>query len=409
MPRYFLRTRNREQRREAAAVLNFGVGAMAPEQGRSDPTILLADLSEQQARQARESGIDVYEDVQFAHMGPRDPFEWRTDAALYWQRGAAAPVAQAVVGLPDVLDQIGAPRAWQRSRGAGVTVVVVDTGICPTLPEIPLAKRAAENLPTEFSGFHWQDAVGHGSMCATIAGATRAAGGRFDGVAPDCTILSARTRFGSTDLYRIYDELITLKRSGAIQGPIVVSNSYGFYSCSPVVALPEDHPYLSIVTAAIEAGITVVYAAGNNHWDVLCNNDPAADSPNTIWAVNSIDAVLSVGTVDRNESNRDPATPHPNSSRGPGQWARELPKPDCVAPTYGTVTWGCEPRWMDWWGTSGACPQVAGLAALLLSIDPKLSPHAVGEIIRGTSRDLGAPQTCVGRGMIDCWAAVTSI
>jgi len=152
-----------------------------------------------------------------------------------------------------------------------------------------------------------------------------------------------------------------------------------------------------------------VFAAGNNHWYLQdCKNDPEACTPNTIWGVNSHDMVISVGTVNENDSNQDPSTPHPNSSRGPGQWAHSGTKPDCVAPTYGEVVWGCGYKNKEWWGTSGACPQVAGLAALLLSANPALSPKQVCDIIRRTCRRLSAPATCVGAGLIDCAAAVAS-
>jgi subtilisin family serine protease len=210
----------------------------------------------------------------------------------------------------------------------------------------------------------------------------------------------------ASDIHTIYDELITAKKQRKIPGPLVISNSYGLYTCSAPAALPEDHPYLDIVVEAVNTGIPVVFAAGNSHWDVLCKNDPKACSPNTIWAVNSHDMVMSVGTVNENESNQDTSTPHPNSSRGPGQWARATTKPDCVAPTYGEIVWGCGYRLMDWWGTSGACPQVAGLAALLLSANPALSPAQVYNIIRSTCKPLGAPPLCVGSGLIDCSAAV---
>jgi serine protease AprX len=243
-------------------------------------------------------------------------------------------------------------------------------------------------------------------MCATIAGATKSAGGKFDGVAPDATILSARTTLMASDIHIIYDELISAKKGGKIPGPLVISNSYGLYTCSAPTGLPEDHPYLDIVVEAVKNSIPVVFAAGNNHWDVLCKYDPKACTPNTIWGVNSHDMVMSVGTVNENNSNQDSATPHPNSSRGPGQWAHSTTKPDCVAPTYGEVVWGCGYRHMDWWGTSGACPQVAGLAALLLSANPALSPAQVYNIIRRTCKVLGAPPTCVGAGLIDCAAAV---
>jgi hypothetical protein len=99
---------------------------------------------------------------------------------------------------------------------------------------------------------------------------------------------------------------------------------------------------------AIRAGIVVVYAAGNNHYDVKCNNDPTRCSPNTIWTVNSMDEVLSVGTVDWN--NKMDSGQHANSSRGPGQWSNKHKKPDCVAPTYGEVILG---EWLPGDGVVG--------------------------------------------------------
>jgi len=62
---------------------------------------------------------------------------------------------------------------------------------------------------------------------------------------------------------------------------------------------------------------------------------------------------------------------------------------------------------MEWWGTSGACPQVSGLAALILSANPALKPDQVADIIRSTAKPLGGPASCVGSGLIDCGAAVT--
>jgi subtilisin family serine protease len=161
------------------------------------------------------------------------------------------------------------------------------------------------------------------------------------------------------------------------------------------------------VLDAIAAGIVVVYAAGNNHCDVLCNHDGTKCSPNTIWSVNSLDEVLSIGTV--NWDNRMDSGQHANSSRGPGEWANVHKKPDCVAPTYGEVIWGNDYKVMEWWGTSGACPQVAGLAALLLSAEPGLTPAQVGKIIRETCRDIKLPKTCAGAGLIDCETAMAKV
>ncbi len=365
--------------------------------------VMIAELTDEQVERARKEGAEVFGDLEFEHFEPASEAHSR-----YWESGPeVATMAHPAAGggLDEVLDQIRAPKAWAVSRGEGVTIAIIDTGICPTLPDIPANKRSSIDLSSHYQGAHWNDPKGHGSMCAVIAGGSNASGGRFNGVAPDATVLSARTTLLSTDIYRIYEELVLLKRSGQI-GPLVASNSYGLYQCSPPAELPDNHPYMEVVLQAIQEGIVVVFAAGNNHWDVLCKHDPAACEPNTIWGANSHDQVLSIGTVNANESNTDTSTPHPNSSRGPGQWAHEFPKPDCVAPTYGEVVWGCGYRYMDWWGTSGACPQVAGLAALMLAQDSSLTPAQVGDRVRTTCRPLNAGWNCVGRGIIDCASAL---
>ncbi|MFN3232275.1 MAG: S8 family peptidase [Alphaproteobacteria bacterium] len=408
MTKYFVRFGEIETASEALSFFNERPKSTQPQRSKTDPTLAIAELDDHDVVVMRERGAQVYEDIQFSVVPPtQDRSETGTRAAEFWRMPTDRSALMAPTkSLDDVLDHVRAPEAWAYSRGGGTTIAIVDTGICGSLMEFPQNKRSSIDLDTAFTGQHWSDIKGHGSMCATIAAGSKALGGRFDGVAPDATVLAARTTLSATDIYAIYDELIDAKRVGRIDGPLIISNSYGLYTCSPPSTLPQDHPYMNIVLTALDEGAVVVFAAGNNHYDVLCGHDPQACEPNTIWAANSHDRVLSIGTVNENESNRDPATPHSNSSRGPGEWAQDLPKPDCVAPTYGRVVWGCGYRIMDWWGTSGACPQVAGLAALILSVNPRLTPRRVGDIIRETCRPLEDAPSCVGHGIIDCEAAV---
>ncbi len=223
-------------------------------------------------------------------------------------------------------------------------------------------------------------------------------------------MISCRTNFKASQIILIYDDLLEWKLNNRIPGRLVVSNSWGSYVCSPPLDLPADFPLFQNIHSLIAAGICFVFAAGNNH--TLCKHSPTGQTPTTIWGANSLDQVLSVGTVNRAGTNQDPTTPHVQSSRGTGQHARANPKPDCVAPTYGEVRWGDGYRHMDWWGTSGACPQVAGLAALLLSANPTLNPGNVSDVIRNTCTAPagGAVHSpCVGRGIINCAAAVASV
>jgi serine protease AprX len=67
-------------------------------------------------------------------------------------------------------------------------------------------------------------------------------------------------------------------------------------------------------------------------------------------------------------------------------------KPDLVAPTPhgGLVAFGLEDRtFPNGWDTSGACPQVAGLAALLCTAEPSLKLEVLFTRIRIGARDLG--------------------
>ncbi len=367
----------------------------------TQPDVLVTEADDEERARILSLGGIIYEDVKFELFND-DPVEGPPGLT----HSIATEVNPLHLSLRDVVEQIDAPAAWNTTRGAGVTIVIIDTGVSSVLRELRPARRSGLDLRTQYQGQHWQDPLGHGSMCAAIAAGSVSDGGRYDGVAPEAVVLSVRSSLMSRDLTLIYDELIVAKAGGSLPGPLVISNSYGVRACKPLGMLPADHPFLTGVTTAIDNGIFVCFAAGNNHHDCLCNFDPRACSPDTVWGPNSHDKVFSVGSVNRALTNRDPLTPHVNSSRGPGEWAVATTKPDCVAPTYGEVPWGSGYRRMPWWGTSGACPQVAGAAALVLSVAPHLDPAAVGDIIRHSCRPLTDGPTCVGHGVLDCGQAV---
>lgn len=416
MAQYFVRFPSETMRPLAMPMLSADPERFRPFAASTDDQILIADLSDDQRYAAEKNGAKVYDDVQFYPAAAvANPLELQGQDWRYWEQAVAHPSELALMApatatwqtktMKDVMAHINAPKAWAKNaRGNGVTIGVVDTGVSSAMAEFPSRRRSPHSKSFAYSAGPWIDSVGHGSMCAAAAAAGTADGGRYDGVAPEATILSARSNLLATDIYKLYDWVLSKQRSGEITGPIVMSNSYGLYLCSAPSGLPRDHPYLQIVFDAVAAGIVVVFAAGNNHASGLCNHDPTKCSPNSIWTVNSIDEFLSVGTV--NWDNRMDTGQHGNSSRGPGQWASVHKKPDVVAPTYGEVVWGSGYQVMEWWGTSGACPQVAGLAALILGLDPTLKPNQVGDVIRATCRDIQLPKACAGAGLIDCDAAV---
>jgi serine protease len=66
---------------------------------------------------------------------------------------------------------------------------------------------------------------------------------------------------------------------------------------------------------------------------------------------------------------------------------------------------------VDWNGTSFSAPHVAGVAALLLSVHPTLTPGEVRRAMDSTATDLGRTgyDHHYGFGLVDACAAVEAV
>ena len=245
MSQYFVRFPTESMRPAAQPKLNADTERFRPFSAETHETILIADLSDEQRKAAESNGAKVYEDIQFEPTPiPANPFEFRGANWAYWENARSSPAALALLApaaaapwqtktLTDVLAHIKAPAAWKKARGKGVTIGIVDTGVSSVMSEFPQSKRSPYSKSFAYAAGPWADTVGHGSMCACIATDTAAEGGRYNGVAPDATLLSARSNLQATDIYKLYDWVLARKHAGDITGPIVMSNSYGMYTCSP--------------------------------------------------------------------------------------------------------------------------------------------------------------------------------
>jgi len=306
-------------------------------------------------------------------------------------------------GLDDVLAQIRATEVWHENRGEGALIAVVDTGIDGTRPEFPIAKRKGSWQP--LGDASWTDWKGHGTMCACIAAGTKIAGGAFDGVAPGAGLVACKTYLFDTELGAIYDYLIGLVDADP-NLRIVATNSFGRKTGSPPVP-PVQSDFVDALEDAIARGIAVFFSAGNNH--ELAGGHPVACDPNSIWLHKSRADLVSVATCELT----GPMWHY--SSRGPGQHfgdSNTNRKPDVTAPTprNGKVVYGASIRtFPTGWGTSGACPQAAGLAALLWSKTPALTPADLYAAIRRGAVDLGHGPDCQGHGRIDCAASLALV
>ncbi|MBI4673230.1 MAG: S8 family serine peptidase [Chloroflexi bacterium] len=278
------------------------------------------------------------------------------------------------------LDQLNLARAHVLSRGAGIVVAILDTGVQldhPALADHLTATRydfvAGDKTPEdEFNGLDddgdglVDEGAGHGTHVAGIVHL----------VAPDARIMPLRVldSEGMGDIFTVAEAIGFAVDNGAH----VINASLGTPSRSNLLK--------DAVRDATRAGAVVVAAAGNLNQDAP--QFPGATSCS--FAVTSVDAA-NVKSAFANF----------------GAWV------DFAAPGESIYSAFPPSGYARWSGTSMAAPFVAGQAALLRSISSSLNARTTAALISGTARALNAANPkLVGRmgvGLPDVGASVETL
>lgn len=225
---------------------------------------------------------------------------------------------------------VGAPDVWKHTRGEGVRVVVLDTGVCLTHPDL--------NIASVYSacGDNGSDGSGHGTFTAGIIAAQDNEVGVV-GVAPGVELhigkILDNNGLGSFGLMR--DGL----QWAFTVNPHIISMSLGCNEQPPsyIKDLIED---------GLGRGIAFFAAAGNDGRGLKPSQD-SVDYPARY------PGVFAVGANDRSGQ-------HANFS-APG------PAVDFCAPGVDIYSTFKNNSYARMNGTSMACPMVSGVAALILS------------------------------------------
>ncbi|MGD6875654.1 S8 family peptidase [Bacillus infantis] len=267
----------------------------------------------------------------------------------YKSLGAADPKA----GEMYHLSLLKIDEALKLAGSNKVTVAVIDTGMDLNHPELKSKILPPYNAADPANGT-FTDV--HGTHVAGIIAGAAGNGVGGHGVSPNAQILPIDVfngGMGASD-YTIAQGILYAIEKGAD----VINMSLGGYIESPI--------FEEAVEKAIDAGITVVAAAGNESWDEY--SSPA-----------SYEGVISVGST--------------NSKNELSDYSNFGASVDIVAPgeeVYSSVfDYLKGSSFARLSGTSMASPVVAGVAALLKSKYPDLKPFEIEAILEQTATDLG--------------------
>ncbi|MGV8942102.1 MAG: S8 family peptidase [Lysobacter sp.] len=320
--------------------------------------------------------------------------------------------------------------------GAGVGVVVNDSGVDATHQDLKLGRNVVENVQavTNLAAYESMLPItylegqpntdvgsGHGTHCAgTIGGTGARSNGLYRGVAPGASMVG----YGSGAVLLILDAVGGLDYAATNQfsfdAPIrVTSNSWGssgkFAPLNPVnVATYELY----------KRGIVSVFAAGNDGSGEDTHN-PYAQAP---W-------VVSVGAGEKDGvltgfSSRGKRGEIGNFTMPDGRKWTYINEPTVVATGVDIVSTRAVtgalpllasdadannlapahvPFYSHMSGTSMATPHVAGVVALMLEANPKLTPAQVKDILERTATNMtGRLPWEAGMGHLNAYAAVAA-
>lgn len=310
------------------------------------------------------------------------------------------------------LQRIDAPEAWNITMGdPRIVVAVVDTGVDLDHPDLrtqlvpgvsfvdqledPKGDGSSAVVPVSNQGPI--DDNGHGTNVAGIIGAADNGTGVV-GVAPRCKIMPVKVLGGPDGTG--FDSNISAGIVWAVNhGARVINLSLGGEGGSRTLEGAIDY--------AIAHDVVVCAAMGNDGDNAQANYGTSVNYPA------AYPGVIAVGATDQHDQ---PASLFPGdltfSNRG--RWiALSAPGLDIMStmPTYPVSNPEASLDYGTMSGTSQATPFVSGAAALLLSVNPQLTPGEVKTLLEETADDVGTPgfDSYTGYGRLNVYKALMKV
>jgi subtilisin family serine protease len=264
------------------------------------------------------------------------------------------------------LQTINAPIAWNSSVGTGVTVAILDSGIDATHPD--LVGQVVPGWNFYDNNSNTADVNGHGTMVAGVVAARGNNSIGVAGVAWGAKLMPVRVSDASgTGTLSAFANGLTY---AADHGARVANLSFPVQSSSSTQAAAQYF---------VNKGGVVFNSAGN--YGAL-DSTPASSSLVSVSATGNTDTLAS--------------------------WSSYGPYVDLSAPGVGIWTTSLGGGYSAGSGTSFSSPLSAGVAALMISVNPSLAPSQIVSLMESTAVDLGTAgyDYSYGYGRVNAAAAV---
>jgi serine protease AprX len=294
---------------------------------------------------------------------------------------------------------------WARQRfgldGRGIGIAIIDSGVTAWHNDLG-AERVVHFADFVSGRVTPYDDYGHGTHVAgIIAGSGFDSDGAREGIAPGAHLVALKALNGRGEGY--VSHVVAALNYAIEQRERLNIRVINLSVASGVYESYLTDPLTVAARRAVDAGIVVVTAAGNfgRGPDGQPLHGGITSPGNAPW-------VLTVGAGSHNgTTRRRDDTVAPFSSRGPTHIDRAV-KPDLVAPGVGIESladgdsllfqahpaarlWGSRETAIEPYlalsGTSMAAPVVTGTIALMLEVNPDLTPNLIKAILQYTAED----------------------
>lgn len=317
---------------------------------------------------------------------------------------------------------ISALEAWGTTRGQGVTVAVLDSGITAhpdldanVLPGYDFIAESAfsndgngrDSDPTDagnwtvddqcFTGSKATPSDWHGTHVAGTIAAIANNNEGIAGVAPEAKIVPVRVLGACGGFDSDITDGIIWAAGGSVRG--VPANQHPAQVINMSIGSEGTctSPYRQAIAQANKRGSIVVVAAGNNNFDA------SKSSPG------NCEDVITVGATDKNGKR--------------SYFSNYGSRVDVSAPGGDRRYWGGgilstlnagkiapgKADYAEYQGTSMAAPHVAGIVALMKAVDPKLTYAQAKKVLQSTSQSVECDQSACGSGIVNAARAVQQV